>query len=706
MAGPDPLLIKLQRVLQTLDDDALATLANRGLLRRARKDLEAETPQIRGVEGESVEVELGGETVRLAEHPANSRCTCPAPGVCRHVLAALLHLRDASPTSDETVEATDADGHEIETLPSPAEVFANLGDKELQKWAGKPLIRKATRYLASGPKVEIEADASLVVRFPDRNVTCRWIPSGQLTGMLCSCQAETVCEHVVAAVLAYQASLGKRHVELEETVLQEAAGAPRSRTEVLESVGTVLREIVSLGLARLSVASAQRLTTLAVSAHGVDLPRLERMLRSLANQIDLALRRDAQSSTTRLLAQLARTEALRLGLTKSQPVALVGQHRSQYFEVGQITLVGLGAQSWRSKGGYQGLTVYFWDQSQNAWATWSDSRPANQTGFSPEERFLADGPWDGCDSPKEASRSILRLTRAWRNGQGRLSGRPATRATVMGSSQPREIPDATGDWSLLADKAARLYGGGLTTQTENLDLVLLFPSEWGPSQFDPLRQELRQTVLDDHGRAIDLWLPFTPEQEKAVEQLESFQPGESDGLLGMLHLVSGVVCVRPISVFLGNKIISLNLEDAIDAPHRSKRRKKPKANNRAPENEIVETDEVDLVSEATAATPLGRILIAAQAELEAIAESGVAVRRDGELLASAVRRLETIGLTTCSRPLGQFQERLVTAARQADSEGRNEAAGLLLHAYYLLRLAADQETLAMACAGLREDATS
>lgn len=406
-------------VRQTLDDDALAALANKGLLRRAKKDLEGATPSIEAVEDGLVKVAVGDVVVQLPGHPAGSACTCPAAGVCRHVLAALLYVRDdpqltasessAQPGLDGAADSPQQIGEPAGSpLPSPAEVFANLDEKALQKWAGKTLLRKAMRFVAGDQDVEIEAGAALVVRFPQWNVTCRWIPSGELTGMLCSCPAETVCEHAVAAVIAYQVSLGKRQIQPEQTVLQQSTGAPRSRAEVLESVGGVLREMVSLGLARLSLATAARLTTLAVSAHGVDLPRLERMLKSLADEIHLALRRDAQTSAARLLSLAGRIEALRFGLINSQSASLVGQHRSRYFEVGHITLIGLGAQHWRSQGGYHGLTVHFWDQSRGAWATWSESRPVNQAGFSPAGRYFGEGPWAGCSSPEEADLALQR----------------------------------------------------------------------------------------------------------------------------------------------------------------------------------------------------------------------------------------------------------------------------------------------------------
>lgn len=76
-------------------------------------------------------------------------------------------------------------------------------------------------------------------------------------------------------------------------------------------------------------------------------------------------------------------------------------------------------------------------------------------------------------------------------------------------------------------------------------------------------------------------------------------------------------------------------------------------------------------------------------ELEALAEGGIAVRRDFELLKSAARRLESLGLTACSRPLGRLLEAMSTSAKLADPEARHVAAGLLLGAYDVLRLAAD-----------------
>ncbi|MCY2964165.1 MAG: SWIM zinc finger family protein, partial [Planctomycetota bacterium] len=313
MAGTHPFLTKLRAILATQDDDALAALANKGLLRRAQKDLETQRPTLAEVTDTHVRLTTKEATVVIPELLVKSTCTCPASGICRHVLSALVALRDAqfmggpyyaAPQSAQPAgspvdsSATDVppivkSENRPETAPvdraasvaSPAEVLGSVSDEELQKWAGKATYRKGVTLLTNSPNRQVEAGSTLVVKFPDRNLVCRWIPSSGLVGMVCSCQAENVCEHVVAAVLAYQMALGREAVTAVDRVLAESSGAPRTRAEVLESVGNVLREIIVVGCSRMAPASSQRLTTLAVSAHGVDLPRLERQIRGLAKEV-------------------------------------------------------------------------------------------------------------------------------------------------------------------------------------------------------------------------------------------------------------------------------------------------------------------------------------------------------------------------------------------------------------------------------------
>ncbi|MFI5458283.1 MAG: hypothetical protein ACHRXM_22865 [Isosphaerales bacterium] len=680
MAGESPLLTRVKAAASLLDDDALAALASKGLVRRARNDLQSNPPKLIEPIEDKVRLQVEECTVELAEITTQSRCTCPAAGACRHIVTAILFLRETSAAALPASQAT----------PSAAqdEVLA-VTDEALQKWAGKALIRKATQFLANDLRAEFEEANTLIIRFPTWNVTCRWLPGHDLAGMICSCHAAGSCEHRVAAVMAFQAAKGRRQIVADATALEASAGAPRSRFEVLESVGIVLREMVSLGLSRLSGSTEDRLRTLAVSAHGVDLPRLERMLHALADEVARSLRRDAQASSTNLLSTASRIEALRSALANPS-AELVGVHRSRYEKVGDLDLVGLGARQWRAQSGYVGLTVYFWDRSVNDWATWSESRPVDVAGFDPVARYQQDGPWAGCDSPWHASRHVMRLLATWRNRAGRLSGRAATRCLSVRETNPSEMPAACTAWAELAERAGRLFAGGLHGRAEQDEIVLLRPERWGAAKFDAVRQELVRPVFDIAGHPLLLVMPHTPQTENAIRILERHDPDTNRGLVGLLRLEHEQLVVEPVTIH-GETQINLTL-DGLKAT-------KVSAHAQATHDE--EGEEAEPEPEMLASTSsLGILLSQAAEQIEAIAEGGVRSARDIDRLRTLSNQCGSLGLASVARPIARLADELDQIRKSIEAE-KSSPAGTLLRAYYVVKVAAAQEVVAGATASIR-----
>src|SRR5947209_4532970 len=98
MDGPGTFLARLHHALAAFDDDALAALANKGLVRRARKDLETSQPEIvESADEDRLRLEVGDALVEIAMPVAQSRCGCPAGGICRHILAAVIFLKESTP---------------------------------------------------------------------------------------------------------------------------------------------------------------------------------------------------------------------------------------------------------------------------------------------------------------------------------------------------------------------------------------------------------------------------------------------------------------------------------------------------------------------------------------------------------------------------------------------------------------------------------
>ena len=115
-----------------IDDDYLTGISNKGIVKRAYKDLEtipcmaagqnlqeAAAKQLQDMAfaaQEVLELTVGEETVQIRLPFGESTCSCPSRSICRHVVQGILAMKAAfaaseamenktAPTANETVEA-------------------------------------------------------------------------------------------------------------------------------------------------------------------------------------------------------------------------------------------------------------------------------------------------------------------------------------------------------------------------------------------------------------------------------------------------------------------------------------------------------------------------------------------------------------------------------------------------------------------------
>ncbi len=714
---------------QALDDEMLAALANKGLLRRAQKDLEANTPELQEERADALLFSMPGEncTVTLpAAGPAKASCTCPADGVCRHILTAALFLRaQAQQAPADTPEATPAPA---EAAPQP-DPLLSLSESDLIAWATRQHYRQAVDDLTFGEmEIVIETEGKTTrFRFPQYNLAVRWITGSGLDSLICSCKEHLACKHAVAAILFYQAQHGKPLPAPEKKALEARAGTPRTREEVLESVQQTLAEMIALGLGRLSRTTEGRFVTLAISAHGVDLPALESSLRSLSDHLSWHLNRDVRANTPLLLSAAARSYALAFALAHAQgvpPAALVGEHRTSYHEIANLELVGVGAQQWRSRAGYVGLTLYFWDMAGRRWTSWTDARPTihGDVGFNPQRRYQSEEMWDSAPAPGIISRSRFRLSNPQRNRQGRLSGRKDCQALISGPADLTTL-NLEGvqfdDWGRLAEHVAASHASGLVKGSPLDALVVVTPATWGEPVYDQIRQVLVRSVFDAAGRSLPLTLPYAADWPFAVDTLQSWNPQqwETWGILGNAFITSEGLQLTPASLLnrsaLPKPIQSPVLHLTLDTWKQTSKpapvapvAEKPAAETAAPHASEEEEEDVPEEPEAEEGedvagnnSAIGQLLRAAGDELEQMAERGVRASSPAveERLRGLAERMRQIGLIACANTLLDVSARLAASRHQMEPETEH-IAHALLHSYYTLWLARQQlavaETLA------------
>ncbi|WP_030161498.1 SWIM zinc finger family protein [Glycomyces sp. NRRL B-16210] len=148
--------------LLALTPDALAALANRGLVKRAAKDLDAgAAPELALAEDGALTAVFpdGARAVLAAEGGLETAtCTCGASGKCRHRIGAVL----AYQREHEGAPAEDDAAAPAETAPQPVATPAAITDDQLREALGHHALKAAEATRRAG------YTARLVWPGPDR----------------------------------------------------------------------------------------------------------------------------------------------------------------------------------------------------------------------------------------------------------------------------------------------------------------------------------------------------------------------------------------------------------------------------------------------------------------------------------------------------------------------------------------------------------
>lgn len=555
--------------LRRYDDDAWVALANRGLLRRARKDLETTDVEVVAEDATRLRIQVGPHVVELdARGPAQASCSCPSAGTCQHIITAGLWLAarqgDLDPGSerhdeaaDESTSSDNADrgaGLHAELMAFDADALTRHTGKAGHRWA-----LQFVEDLDPEQDVRVEAGRHTAIGFSSPRVTFRYMGGG-LESLVADARVPAIEKYQVAAVLAYQRAHGADLPTVEPTPSRHGTADDslvESRSRLRASTARLLTDTVRLGIAHLSPGIQQRYETVAVWAQGAEYHRLALLLRRLADHVELLLERSAQADEQRLLDEAALTHALVAALDAAAaagqaPARLVGRARSRYETVRTMELVGLGAVPWRAASGYRGLTTLFWWPAESRFLSLTDARPETLGGFDPRHRYTAAGPWRGLPSPSAATGARVRLTDAQLSASGRLSGVERTHAvlTPLSGDELAALLPVQGSWT--GRDHAQGQGQSLLDIPDPLrDWLVLRPAAFGPAVFDPVAQVMAWTVTDGEGHVLPLTVPYSPESAELIAHVERVTvAGVREGTLLVCRLRGGPtgVTAEPLSL--------------------------------------------------------------------------------------------------------------------------------------------------------------
>jgi len=528
------------------DDDALRVLANAGLLRRALKDLEAgrvewieqgENGGAMAVDGQRVDLDTRG-----IQH---ARCDCPAPGICKHILAAVLRIRRHSappgPQSPDRVAVPEsvtgtASGRNQDALAD----LLSLDPEPVFRQAGKAVVRRALAWIREHPAATVtEQGAILLISLPDPGFDCRYVAGAGLDGMVSEApELRRGIIHLAAVLLVWKVH-GKPFqipAGVDAEVAEQGNGLTEGDFQFLGRVRAILEELVANGLSHVSDVTSGRFQALTMSARGEGFPRLAAMLRNLGGTVDLLARRDFRADEQQALDLLARIYALcaAMGRPDADLAVLRGSRIRDYRAPEDMELLPLGGYWWENRSGARGLSLLFWDPSRRELACTTRARPDNSDGsFTAGTLWKLRPVWPGGGSPEQLCRGALRLKEARLSDDNQLAAGGDTRAfpgAPWTATDPRLDELGEDDWSCLGT----LLRGALGLTSYGIEYLVLRPNRVERPLLNEVMQTQEWMVIDRNGRGLVLRSAYDRGKAKRIVNLE--------------HLVSGGAEIRAVTV--------------------------------------------------------------------------------------------------------------------------------------------------------------
>lgn len=599
-------------VLREIDDDYLVGISNKGIVKRAYKDMETVPCKAAGeilsdISGaalqevfatdEEIVVNVGEETVHIKMLFGGSTCSCPSRSICRHVVLGILALKEA------VVKADSRDAGIKDIIPEDTveqiddNITESCGKKVLQQIAEYPtekLCKKlGTRRLQeligcarAGRGPQIHFTSVVTVQPIAKSMTVKLL--FPLEHSTCTCHKKEFCVHKAEALLWCKLESGQLVLdELERGQAENSDYDMAQIRDVVSQMQAFLGELLDTGLSRTPQDTLDRMERLATICHNAKLPNFESDWRRLQDSCNKYLKRVASIRIQMLLRQITtlyrRTEFLMRAQNGLEVSKLAGAFRAEYTPVLDLNLVGIAAEHFVSKSGYEGSTVYFLEKDTKKWYTYTQARPvfydnAANTANCANRRYTLETPW-GLPVPlMDLAFWQLHLEQARCDGRGRLSSGKDTKGHLVQDRRSKNIltTEVLGKWyykdfaqlfreqfmanwnapevDIDPENTVFYVDGAETADVYGNDgrqtkLVFLCPESCDQAVFLDTEQKLCMNLYDVAGKAVVVEVVYSKDEAGGIEYLEKVTNENLPIFFGKVYLRGGIIRMYPIAVF-------------------------------------------------------------------------------------------------------------------------------------------------------------
>lgn len=522
-----------QQTYLNYDLEALALYANIGLIRRARKDIEADKVLLQEEQPDFLLFMVDGQQVKLtAQGIQKVTCSCPASGHCKHIIAAILWLQlqhNHQTDNNATLSQNSATERSVPPLKDALSELLTIDAGALLKQAGKANVRLAYQLVFEWqqlPPLTVENQkGQLRIQIPQSDMPIIYMAGTGFAGMI-SQLPEKQKTAVHLAVIAYL--FQQHHQPWTWPIENNLTDKPIDRLSVdeialIKQVEEHIYTLITHGLSHVSQSQATQLQLLNMSARSQNLASLAAMLRHLCQLVEQQANRHFTIDEQDILLFLARLKAYLEKLSHYQGEQLTtvrgGQKRHYQNDAQLIDLLPLGAYWWQSKTGAIGATFYFWDPIALQYYETTLARPNNSDiNFNRQSLWQSASIWQAmaCDLMNKA----FTLYEPRLSHDGKLSSRGShikLQPTGWNLQQYQQFQQQVGfdNWSLLSH-----YLQNYDTNISLFNQVLFIHVTKAQKPYlDEIRQCLVWCVKDSQNNDLLLRIFWDGKQKQRIESL-------------------------------------------------------------------------------------------------------------------------------------------------------------------------------------------
>ena len=568
----------LKKALADANDEYLIGISNKGVLKRAYKDLE--TAFINpGFIDKTADITVDNTQCVIKVPLAQSICSCPSKTICRHIITAVLWLKkellSEKPQSEQT-SLTQSSDIILPELSVSGIVPENITDviqppqigrlekelteypvDKLQKVMKKKYFNSFIEKARVGALPKLEEGSTVTADIYEENVSVKLL--SPLEYSACTCRSKEMCKHKAGVILAWKL----RHKVITLDSLVPVRNDANIDNDKLNSCAghclAFVERLLSDGLVRTPADAAEYAEANALICHNAGFSEGENLLRETGSRLKAYAAHSPEFSVYKLFCNIMDTYILMNNVrSENDPQklkTLTGEFKSSYNIEENINIIPLAQRKINSISGYEGEIYYFLNKSKSGdrlpYLTFSDVRPSYYDNNSYSRKTNA--PWGLYGSCSILMNFEMRLILPKISGI-RLSSSSETQAFQIcrPNLNQHEVYEKiyTDFRKLIEENLIRT-----NSNEEDGSLVMIMPERCVSSSFSETSQRHTIVVEDFFEQQLKIQAHYHSKTRSYFEQLASVgkkmleAPEKSYVIFGSIFIDEGQCSIYPIAVF-------------------------------------------------------------------------------------------------------------------------------------------------------------